>query len=859
MNNLSLCHWKLIFAAPARMDRRTVSLGRNATRTLLVLLLTVFIGTIAEAQSAKRRKAFDLLDKDQVEEAQELYLELMEEEGDDPLVSFETGIAFYRGNSDDQVKAIKFFERARDLSDKNDTIRELFYYLGRTLQYDHRCDEALHSYNSFIPYIRNNQAGRDLKTEVEDYIKMCQHCIYHQELNEVNPLIKYERRDDQHYYYVSEDEYYLLENLGNRINSSHADYASIFFDKEDIMLFTSRRHEYETDQKYDDGKFFEDIYLSRWRENYWEDPVEIDHSNLFASDFISHHLHDATVSAAPNEDHMYLYQDHKIWVSDRENSIWAAPKLLDERFNEKDARVSSAFLAEDENMLVIASDRPGGFGEHDLYYSMRGDDGSWGELQNMGAFVNTEKDEESPYLVPTMDTLYFSSRGHSSIGGYDVFYSVKKEDGTWGTPVNLGIPINTTNDELHYLHSRKDPRFAYYSSDRVGGYGEFDIYRISKNLVISEGVELEMKNIIYVDSIFTEVEMRRGKEYTDQIAKLYEDGKITLDEIILENLTGAYDILPEEERAQMDSVYRDKVEQQRLDSQLVAGTNKPTLTDSAGVNEAFGKEGGGGGTSGGGTAGSGGSGGGGVGADGQPTDFGPCADQVANRDVYSSIYFGFNEIVITQEQRDKLEALADFMKQNENYIIDLSGHTDERGPEDVNIEFSRRRALVVYDFLTQEAKIDPKRIKYHFYGESKPIASNDNDPCLAANRRVDVEVRKTLFYRHINYGIASHYLTDEGIETLREAVNFYQQNTDKTIILRGYTDITGAVAYNRALSRRRVEGAMKYLMGKGVPADKIKFEYFGVENPVSPNTTEETRQFNRRVEVLVDDVSGATE
>ncbi len=610
---------------------------------VLLFFVASLINLSAEAQTTtERRQAFNLLDKGKVDEAQELYLELMEEEGDDPLVCFETGIAFLQGTSDDQVKAAKFFTRARDLSRKNDTLRELYYYLGRALQYDHRCEEALSSYNNFLPYIRSNSAGQELKTEVEDYIKMCQHCIYHKELNEVNPLVKYERRDDQHYYYISKDEYVLLENLGNRINSSHADYASIFFDKEDIMLFTSRRHEYETDKKSDDGKFYEDIYLSNWDEDYWLDPVEIDHSNLFASDFISNHLHNATVSMAPNEDHMYLYQDHKIWMSDRENDIWTAPELMPSQVNEKEARLSSAFLTEQEKMLLVASDRPGGFGEHDIYFSMLQDDGTWGLLENMGDVLNTEKDEESPWMVPTMDTLYFSSRGHSSIGGYDVFYSVKKDDGTWTTPVNLGIPINTPNDELHYLHSRKDPRFAYYSSDKTGGYGEFDIYRISKNLVTVTDMDLEMKGIIYVDSIFTEVEMRRGKEYTDKIAALYEDSKITLDEIFLENLTGAYDLLPEEERAAMDSLYRDKVKRSEVDTTMLATDDSPKLmlNEDGVVSGVPGGPGGGGdgsdGSQGGsmdgmGTIGSAGGMGAGVGSDGKPIDFGPCADQDKNR------------------------------------------------------------------------------------------------------------------------------------------------------------------------------------------------------------------------------------
>lgn len=809
---------------------RPMSLRKHLTTILMICIIAP-----AMAQMT-RQKAFDYLNKGEIKEAQQAYLELLETEGNDPLICFETGIAFYNGDANDQKEALKYFELSRQYSEANDTIKELNYYLGRVYQFDHQCEDAMSAYERFKPLIRSTQAGEELKTEVEEYIRMCQHCIYHKNLNEVDPLAKYERRKDLHKYYISDEKYILLENLGKNINTDHSDYASIFFDNEDYMLFTSRRREFESDQQDVDGKFYEDIYLSRLVKNRWTPAVEVDQSNLFSSDFVGHDLHDATVSMAPKEDHMYLYKDLQIYKSERINGVWAEGQLYDTKINEKDARVSSAFLSDDEQMMVIASDRPGGYGEHDLYYFIKQTDGSWGEIQNFGAVINTEKDEESPFLTPDGKRLYFSSRGHSSIGGYDVLYSDIKDDGTWTTPVNLGIPINTAKDELHYLISKVDPKYAYYSSNRAGGYGEYDIYRISENLASDDSLfDLQMADIIYIDSILAEVELRRGKEYTDRVERYLQDGKITLEEIIEENLTGAYDILDDKKRRQMDSTYFAKLDAE--DSEKARLDSLEQVEASIAENMDGGTGDGSGGGSGDGT-----SGGAGDGHDSTLVD--------GEMDLFANIEFGFNQATVPGKHRKQLAALVNYMKENPNFIMHLSGHTNDIGTDEINIELSKRRAMVIYNYLIDQG-IDPKRIKYEFYGEAKPLVDNTNAANRAKNRRVELEVEKFAFYRHINYGIASEYLNDEAMKTLDAAIAFYKANPDKKIELNGYTDITGGIAYNKALSRRRAEGAKTYMVGRGVPADKISFEFYGVDDPVSPNNSEETRQYNRRVEILI--------
>src|SRR5690606_8336857 len=132
-------------------------------------------------------------------------------------------------------------------------------------------------------------------------------------------------------------------------------------------------------------------------------------------------------------------------------------------------------LSADGNTFFFTSDRANGYGGRDIYRTVRLPDGQWSKAQNLGPVVNTKYDEDGVFIHPNGRTLYFSSVGHTSMGGFDIFMTDMLDDGSWSHPKNLVYPLNTADDDVFFI-TTADGRRGYFSSDQIGGFGEKDIY-----------------------------------------------------------------------------------------------------------------------------------------------------------------------------------------------------------------------------------------------------------------------------------------------------------------------------------------------------------------------------------------------
>ncbi|OFX60323.1 MAG: hypothetical protein A2046_02670 [Bacteroidetes bacterium GWA2_30_7] len=148
---------------------------------------------------------------------------------------------------------------------------------------------------------------------------------------------------------------------------------------------------------------------------------------------------------------------------------------IDEKLINSTYFESSACITSDGNTIFFVSERLDGYGNSDIYTSKKEGTG-WGKPVNIGSVINTIDDEIGVFIHPDGKTLFFSSNGHNTMGSYDIFMSVFK-DGVWSIPVNMGYPINTTKDEIHFVLST-DGKTAYLSSSRDGGNGKTDIYQV---------------------------------------------------------------------------------------------------------------------------------------------------------------------------------------------------------------------------------------------------------------------------------------------------------------------------------------------------------------------------------------------
>ena len=271
-----------------------------------------------------------------------------------------------------------------------------------------------------------------------------------------------------------------ITNLGPSINSQYADYGPVLSADEREMIFTSSRPETTgglTDPF--DGAYHEDIYIATKKDSTWLPAANIGtHINTSG--------HDASISLTPDGQQLLIYrfnsaifssEDEGLLLSQLNGTEWSEPKKLIGEINSK-AWEPSACLINNGSFIIFSSNREGGFGGLDLYIAKKLANGEWAKPINLGSSINTQYDEDSPFLHPDGQTLYFSSNGHNSIGGFDMFYSKPVSPDTltkWIKPVNLGYPLNTGHDEIHFTLS-SDGKRIYFSSIRKEGYGDKDIY-----------------------------------------------------------------------------------------------------------------------------------------------------------------------------------------------------------------------------------------------------------------------------------------------------------------------------------------------------------------------------------------------
>lgn len=329
---------------------------------------------------------------------------------------------------------------------------EANYYLGLLYHSQNKFDKAIDCYNQY----QNEKGEKDhAAKEINDLIIKC-----------------YTARLLQ----TGEDNSVLIENLGSKVNTEYPEYAPLIPADEKFMIFTSRRKNDVCKQTDIYGDYYEDVYMSKKTADGWDTPVMLD-------TVINTAVHDACTGLSANGEKLLLYRTSKdlvsgdIYESDFVQGKWSQPVIIPANVNSKEYLESSACYSADANIIFFSSNRPGGFGGKDLYYSRRLSNGRWGEPFNLGPKINTEYNEDAPYVDPLGTTIFFSSEGHKNMGGYDVFKSTFNDAGIFTDAENLGCPINTVNDDIFFVLNMNGT-IGYLSSEREGGFGSQDIYSV---------------------------------------------------------------------------------------------------------------------------------------------------------------------------------------------------------------------------------------------------------------------------------------------------------------------------------------------------------------------------------------------
>lgn len=268
-----------------------------------------------------------------------------------------------------------------------------------------------------------------------------------------------------------------IRNMGSTINSTAHDYCPLVTADGNALYFTSRRKGTTGDVKDGSGQYFEDIYMARRIDDVWTNAV-----NLRSP--MNTRMHDATVGLNPDGSSMIIFRTNPVNMAGdlfeaiSRNGQWQEPALMTERINSKHHE-PSASIAPGGDEIYFTSDRPGGFGGRDLYRIRRLPNGEWSLPLNLGPNVNTAQDEDAPFIHSDGVTLFFSSKGHTSMGGFDIFKAVLTDPDMngWSTPENMGYPLNTVNDDIYFSLS-EDGQTGFFSSERSGGLGMQDIHQV---------------------------------------------------------------------------------------------------------------------------------------------------------------------------------------------------------------------------------------------------------------------------------------------------------------------------------------------------------------------------------------------
>ncbi|MBL4755266.1 MAG: PD40 domain-containing protein, partial [Flavobacteriales bacterium] len=391
-----------------------------------------------------------------------VYLEAEKLEPTNSNIQYRIGYSYNRF-SDDKSIAIPYLRKAITQTTRNyDDIAftekkaplAAYFELAKAYHLSDQLDSAISNYTRYAAMIHKKHYRQK---EIALQVAMCNYAK-HQMANPVRVKIT---------------------NMGEMINTEFGDYTPVVTAKENMMIFTSRRMGTGGKDNLEfDNRYFEDIYIAHKENGKWGQAEQI-RGGINTTD------HDAVISLSADGQKLFTYKaegdNGDIFISYAMGDGWTLPDRLGPTINTP-ARETHASITPDGNKIFFSSDRAEKkaiqYGGLDLYMATKLPTGEWSEAVNLGAVINTAGDDDAPFIHPNGTRLYFSSKGHKSMGGYDIFYSDLQEDGTWSPPTNVGYPINTTKDDIYYVESPNGQR-AYYSSVNTAlGYGQTDLYMV---------------------------------------------------------------------------------------------------------------------------------------------------------------------------------------------------------------------------------------------------------------------------------------------------------------------------------------------------------------------------------------------
>lgn len=436
----------------------------------ILLALTLSVNHNAFCQNDENYTAKDYFEYKDYNRALVKYLKLYDKDKNDLTVNLQIGLCYLKVN-DDKTKAIPYLEYVYNSGNYDN---ELLLYLGMAYMYNYELDKSITFFNT---YLTKNPGNAFVNHQIEN----CE---------SAKALIK--KPIDV-----------TFENLGKKVNGKYPDYSPFITKNQEKVFFTSSRVSNPRKIKSSEGYYTADVYYSKVKLGAWGKAKSVGPAVNTAED-------EQCVYVTPDARKMIIYIDNlnvhgNLFFTERKGRARYFPKPVpfNKPVNTKSLELEGC-ITTNGNTLIISSNRTGGFGETDLYKLKKLPNGEWGIPVNLGDKVNSKYKDGFPVFDEKNQTLYFSSKGHTNMGGFDIFKSkYNPQTQTFGEAINMGFPINTPGDNIGFSIT-ENGRDGYMAAVRKEGFGDLDIYKIVFNDV--ENITSVIKGTVSTnDSLNSEI------------------------------------------------------------------------------------------------------------------------------------------------------------------------------------------------------------------------------------------------------------------------------------------------------------------------------------------------------------------
>jgi outer membrane protein OmpA-like peptidoglycan-associated protein len=472
----------------------------------------------------------------------------------------------------------------------------------------------------------------------------------------------------------------ILLNMGRRINSRKADYGPTLALNDDVLIYTSQRNE---SSKGFDFYENEDLFFSTRKNGFWEVSKELTNINSQYNEGSACLSRDKqTLYFSRCESPLSIGNCDIFMAKMLEDSTWGDIQNLGFNVNSI-SWDSHPSLSHTEDTLYFASDRIGGFGLSDIYFTYKLEKGGWAKAQNLGPIVNTRKNDVSPFFHPMEEVLYFSSNGQLySFGEFDIYKAHYKE-GQWSEPFNIGPLVNGAGNEFYFTID-SESRDLYYSRSASRDMEKQDIYSFPLPMGANPYAVTKITGSL-IDSL-------TGKPFTGIVSIIDVDDHVEVAPKYL-NKDGSFEFDLVNNRNYLLVIQGDEFFR---------------------VEEMFYLDG--------------------------PMDFRKVTEPIASRMKFESIEFDVGQANLKSEMYGDLNKIVNFMYDNLDFYLKISGHTDSFGAAATNLRLSKERAQTIRDYIVIFGGVEEERVTSEGYGSTRPLVAEVNEKDKTLNRRVEFEI-----------------------------------------------------------------------------------------------------------------------